>query len=105
MNDWVSRATGNIVQQPGFMQADMYRGHTEPRDGYGNVGAFYRDIAECDYHVCRWTKSHSVYDVFAENTSYVGGASTRAGAISVWKNHLISIGVHAECAVMLDEKR
>lgn len=56
-----------------------------------------RLLATCDEHECTITWRGDVYDHVAVHGSFhVGKARSDAEAVSLWKNHLISIGVHAE---------
>ena len=92
----------NLAHSATFGNTDFFHKKHDRRKQFKNVSNYERIIAECDYHVCVWTRSGTVWDLFCERETMCGNATTADGAFARWKNHLISIGVHAENARRLD---
>lgn len=76
--------------------------HVKPREGFGDVKPWSVDIAECDWHVLSFNRQMEAYDRFNGSYAYIGKCKGQKDAYSRWVNYLLSIGVHAENAVMLN---
>lgn len=74
----------------------------KPREGYGEVKPWSVDVAECDWHVLSLNRQNEAYDRFNGSYAYIGKCKGQKDAYSRWVNYLLSIGVHAENAVMLN---
>ena len=84
-----------------YSMGGYVHGHTVPRDGFGEVKPWAVNLAECDYHVCSRNRRGEVWDKFSGYLTYCGKSQSEAEAISIWKDYLLSIGVHAENAAVL----
>ena len=82
--------------------AEVHR-RVKPREGYGEVKPWSVDVAECDWHVLSLNRQSEAYDRFNGSYTYIGKCKSQKDAYSRWVNYLLSIGVHAENAVMLND--
>lgn len=92
----------SFVRAASFGQSDKIHGRTEQRRGYGEVKPWSVDVAECDWHVLSLNRQNEAYDRFNGSYAYIGKCKGQKDAYSRWVNYLMSIGVHAENAVMLN---
>lgn len=87
-----------------YLQSQVHKSVEEKGNRIEATRPWSSVLATCHDHTLNYNWRGEVYDhVPIHGTVYIGKAMCEREAVALWKNHLLSIGVHAEDAEVRDD--